>query len=39
MSERLSLLPRPATDDLQKMRHYFEKPEDQLSVIMEADPV
>src|ERR1700719_635453 len=33
MSERLSVLPQ------QDMRRYFEKPEDQLSVIMEADPV
>jgi len=29
----------PVAKDLQKMRRYFEKPEDQLSVIMEADPV
>ena len=29
----------PVAQDLQKMRRYFEKPEDQLSVIMEADPV
>src|SRR3984893_12986164 len=33
MSESLSVLPQ------QDMRRYFEKPEDQLSVIMEADPV
>ncbi len=33
MSESLSVLPH------QDMRRYFEKPEDQLSVIMEADPV
>ena len=26
-------------EELQKMRRYFEKPEDQLSVIMEADPI
>ena len=33
MSESLSVLPQ------QDMRRYFEKPEDQLSVIMETDPV
>src|SRR5580693_5993986 len=33
MSESLSVLPQ------HDMRRYFEKPEDQLSVIMEADPV
>src|ERR1700678_961044 len=38
MSESLSVLPQLA-EDQQKMRRYFEKPEDQLSVIMEADPV
>src|ERR1700721_859322 len=38
MSEGLSVLPQLA-EDQQKMRRYFEKPEDQLSVIMEADPV
>src|ERR1700723_3037708 len=38
MSESLSVLPQLA-EDQQKMRRYFEKPEDQLSVIMKADPV
>jgi radical SAM protein with 4Fe4S-binding SPASM domain len=39
MSESLSVLPQSLAEDQQKMRRYFEKPEDQLSVIMEADPV
>jgi organic radical activating enzyme len=38
MTESLSVLPQLA-EDQQNMRRYFEKPEDQLSVIMDADPV
>ena len=38
MSESLSVLPQLA-EDQQKMRRYFEKPEDELSVLVEADPV
>ena len=31
--------PQPASQSQRDMRRYFEKPEDQLSTIMEADPV
>src|ERR1700712_5538987 len=39
VENEISGMPQPVAEEQQKMRRYFEKPEDQLSIIMEADPV